>query len=90
MYCFFLALSFLYGARRDCLFNGILLLTKHNGIHTALDATNSRRAFMGTSSAFVASTSLTLPVFAEEGSVDDLAMPTEGDKKDEVSFLLSL
>lgn len=61
----------------------------NNGItHTALDATNTRRAFMGTSSAFVASTLVTLPVFAED-SVDDLAMPTTGDKKDEVSFLCS-
>jgi hypothetical protein len=40
---------------------------------------------MGSTSAFVTFTMLTLPVCADEGSVDDLSMPTEGDKKDEVS-----
>ena len=80
---------FLVGAvlllARDATAFSMASSSTNNGIHTALDATNSRRAFMGSTSAFVTFTMLTLPVFADEGSVDDLSMPTEGDKKEEVS-----
>jgi hypothetical protein len=80
---------FLVGAvlllARDATAFSMASSSTNNGIHTALDATNSRRAFMGSTSAFVTFTMLTLPVCADEGSVDDLSMPTEGDKKEEVS-----
>lgn len=48
---------------------------------TALQAMAGRRAFVG---AVVASTIMSSPVFAEEGAVGDLSMPTADQQKDEV------
>jgi len=52
--------------------------------NTSLQATTGRRAFVG---AVVASIILASPVFAEEGTVDDLAMPSEQEQKDEVGLV---
>jgi hypothetical protein len=55
--------------------------------NTALHATSGRRAFMG---AMFISTIMASPAFAEEGIVDDLAMPTVEEKKDEVGSINSV